>query len=198
LIPIPALSTNEPGTGYVAFKIVSGEKYPSCNFTNMLKFTSKEVDPSTGEPEETGYDDEYQVEDLELGSTDWVIPAFAGSWETVWDGASGGDEATETMILSGAKDIAGRLPWPSLGSNSLNFSQTRSHNLQPCSKCSPWTAVMFLCRTPHTLSSCTAPRFIMERLRSWFAWHIRARRASRCRFVPGARKTVLPLRWWAA
>jgi len=109
LVPIAALSTNEPGTGYVAFKIVSGEKYPSCNFTNILKFTSKEVDPSTGEPEETGYDDEYQVEDLELGSTDWVIPAFASSWDTVWDGSAGGDEATETMVLSGAKDIAGTL-----------------------------------------------------------------------------------------
>jgi coatomer protein complex subunit gamma len=109
LIPIATLSTNEPGTGYVAFKIVSGEKYPSCNFTNILKFTSKEVDPSTGEPEESGYDDEYQVEDLELGSTDWVVPAFAGSWEAVWDSASGGDEARETMVISGAKDIPGTL-----------------------------------------------------------------------------------------
>jgi coatomer subunit gamma len=107
LIPISSLPTNEPGTAYVAFKIVSGEKYPSASFTNILKFTSKEIDPSTGEPEETGYDDEYQIEDLELGGTDWVLPAFAGSWEDVWDSSSGGDEATETLVLSGAKDIPG-------------------------------------------------------------------------------------------
>jgi len=105
LIPVASLSTNDPGTVYVAFKIVSGTSYPSCSFTNILKFTSKEIDPSTGEPEETGYNDEYQIEDLELGGTDWVLPAFAGSWDGVWDGSSGGDEATETLVLSGAKDI---------------------------------------------------------------------------------------------
>lgn len=28
---------------------------------NVLKFTVKEIDPSTGEAEEEGYEDEYQV-----------------------------------------------------------------------------------------------------------------------------------------
>jgi coatomer subunit gamma len=109
LIPIASLATNDPGTVYVAFKNVSGVQYPTCSFTNILKFTSKEIDPSTGEPDDTGYDDEYQIEDLELGGTDYVLPAFAGSWETVWDGTSGRDEATETLVLSNAKDISGKL-----------------------------------------------------------------------------------------
>jgi coatomer subunit gamma len=108
LIPIASLPTNQPGVAYVAFKNVSGATYPTCSFTNIVKFTSKEIDPSTGEPEDTGYDDEYQIEDLELGGTDYVVPAFAGSWEGVWDESAGGDEATETLVLSSVKSIAGK------------------------------------------------------------------------------------------
>lgn len=103
------MNTNEPGTVYVAFRNTSGEPYPSCNFTNTLKFTSKEIDPSTGEPDDRGYDDEYQIEELELGGADWVVPAFAGNWDSVWDsvGSSGsGDTASETLVLGGAKGIA--------------------------------------------------------------------------------------------
>jgi coatomer subunit gamma len=110
LIPITTLKTNEPGTAYVAFKNISGTPYPVCSFTNILKFTSKEIDPTTGEPDATGYEDEYEIETLELGGTDYVVPAFAGSWEAVWDSSSGGDEATETLVLSNAKDISGKAP----------------------------------------------------------------------------------------
>jgi coatomer protein complex subunit gamma len=109
LIPIATLPTNQPGTVYVAFKNVSGAGYPTCSFSNIVKFTSKEIDPSSGEPEEGGYEDEYQIEDFELGGTDYVLPAFAGSWEGVWGDVAGGDEATETLVLSNAKNIAGRL-----------------------------------------------------------------------------------------
>ena len=107
LIPIAQLPTNQPGTAYVAFNNTSGSPYPACSFTNILKFTSKEIDPSTNEPEESGYDDEYQIEDLELGGPDFVIPAFAPSWSGVWDASEGGDQAMETLQLSGIKSIAG-------------------------------------------------------------------------------------------
>jgi len=106
LIPIASLPTNQPGTAYVAFKNVAGTSYPVCSFSNIVKFTSKEIDPSTGEPEDGGYDDEYQIEDLDLGGTDYVVPAFAGSWDGVWEGSAGGDEATETLVLSTTKSIA--------------------------------------------------------------------------------------------
>jgi coatomer protein complex subunit gamma len=112
LIPVASLPTNEPGTAYVAFKNVSGSQYPVCSFTNTLKFTSKEIDPSTGQPDDTGYDDEYEIEDLDVGGTDYVLPAFAGSWEVVWSDTAGGDEATETLVLSNAKDISGSYSLP--------------------------------------------------------------------------------------
>jgi coatomer protein complex subunit gamma len=100
--------TDEPGTIYVSFKKVNGESsFPASTFTNVLKFTTKEIDPTTGEPEESGYDDEYQVEDLELTGSDYVIPTYAGNFNHIWEqvGAAG-EEAEETLVLSGSKSIA--------------------------------------------------------------------------------------------
>lgn len=109
IIPVPKLVTGEPGTVYVSFKRTEADKsYPVTTFTNVLKFTSKEIDPASGEAEEKGYDDEYPIEDLELSGSDYVIPAFAGSFNHVWEQVGGMDkEAVETLQLSSVKSIAG-------------------------------------------------------------------------------------------
>lgn len=112
IIPAAKLSTDEPGTIYVSFKKTQGDgSFSMSSFTNVLRFTTKEIDPSSGEPEESGYEDEYQVEDLELNGSDYVIPAFAGSFNHIWEqiGASG-EEAEETLQLEGMKSIAGKHP----------------------------------------------------------------------------------------
>jgi coatomer protein complex subunit gamma len=111
ILPAAKLITDEPGTIYVSFKKVNGESsFPASSFTNVLKFSTKEIDPTTGEPEESGYDDEYQVEDLELTGSDYVIPTFAGNFNHIWEqvGAQG-EEAEETLQLSNMKSIAGEL-----------------------------------------------------------------------------------------
>ncbi|EZF10272.1 hypothetical protein H112_08466 [Trichophyton rubrum D6] len=111
IVPAPKLVPNEPGLVYVAFKKAGGEHdYPITSFTNVLKFTSKEIDPTTGEPEETGYEDEYQVEDLELTGSDYVVPAFSGNFDHLWEqtGANG-EEASETLQLSNMKGISGKI-----------------------------------------------------------------------------------------
>ncbi|KAI0999402.1 putative coatomer subunit gamma [Podosphaera aphanis] len=108
IISVAKLVTDIPGTVYVAFKKNSGAgSFPATNFTNVLKFTIKEIDPTTGEPEESGYDDEYQVEDLELVGSDYVIPVYAGNFNHIWEqvGATG-EEAEETLQLSGTSSIA--------------------------------------------------------------------------------------------
>ncbi|KAI0839550.1 Coatomer, gamma subunit [Hypoxylon sp. FL0890] len=108
IIQAEKLPTDEPGKIYVAFKKVNGEgSLPIATFSNILKFTSKEIDPTTNEPEETGYDDEYEVSDFELAGSDYVIPTFAGNFNHVWEqvGAAG-EEAEETMQLSGVNSIA--------------------------------------------------------------------------------------------
>ncbi|KAF2805260.1 Coatomer, gamma subunit [Mytilinidion resinicola] len=108
VIPAPKLVTNEPGTVYVSFKRLETEsQFIAASFTNTLRFTSKEIDPSTGEPEDgDGYEDEYQVEDLELTGADYLVPAYAGSFDNVWEQAGAGEEATETLQLSNVKSIA--------------------------------------------------------------------------------------------
>ncbi|KAL6857914.1 coatomer subunit gamma [Amphichorda felina] len=102
------LPTDEPGKVYVAFQKVNGENsLPVSTFSNVLKFTSKEIDPSTGEPEETGYDDEYEISEFDLTGSDYIIPTFASNFNHLWEqiGASG-EEAEETLQLSGMKSIA--------------------------------------------------------------------------------------------
>ena len=108
-IPISKLITDEPGTVYVSFRKVTESTFPVTSFTNVLKFMTKEIDPSSGEPDENGFEDEYEVEDLELLGSDYILPAFAGSFDHVWEqtGANG-DEASETLQLSNVKSIAGK------------------------------------------------------------------------------------------
>ncbi|KAF2109585.1 coatomer subunit gamma [Lophiotrema nucula] len=107
IIPAPKLVTNEPGTVYVSFKRLETEsQFIATTFTNVLKFTTKEIDPSTGEPEDgEGYEDEYQVEDLDLNGADYIVPAYAGSFDNVWEQANG-DSAVETLQLGNMKSIA--------------------------------------------------------------------------------------------
>ncbi|MCJ1431610.1 coatomer subunit gamma [Xylographa pallens] len=107
IIPVSRLNTDEPGTIYVSFKKIGESPFAVTSFTNVLKFTSKEIDPTTGEPDQSGYDDEYEVESLELNGSDYVSPAFAGSFDHVWEqtGANG-DEASETLQLANTKSLA--------------------------------------------------------------------------------------------
>ena len=109
IIQAEKLPTDEPGKVYVAFKKATGEgSMVTSSFTNILKFTSKEIDPSTNEPEDTGYDDEYEVSEFDLAGSDYVVPAFAGNFAHIWEqvGASG-EEAEETLQLASVNSIAG-------------------------------------------------------------------------------------------
>ncbi|KAI2639287.1 adaptin N terminal region-domain-containing protein [Xylaria nigripes] len=108
IIPAEKLETDEPGKVYVAFKKIGGEKsIATSSFSNVLKFTSKEIDPTTNEPEETGYDDEYEVAEFDLAGSDYVIPTFASNFNHIWEqvGAAG-EEAEETLQLSNMNSIA--------------------------------------------------------------------------------------------
>lgn len=146
IIPAAKLATDEPGTIYVSFKKSNGEaSFPASSFTNVLKFTTKEIDPTTGEPEESGYDDEYQVEDLELNGSDYVVPAFAGNFNHIWEqvGASG-EEAEETLQLSGVKSIAGKSSIKNLEPEYANRDQMQRNNLPRPFHYNLWMVQMYL------------------------------------------------------
>ncbi|KAK8230360.1 adaptin N terminal region-domain-containing protein [Phyllosticta capitalensis] len=109
---VPELRTQQSGAVYVRFKKANGaEDFVSDNLTNVLRFTVKEVDPKTDEMQEDGYQDEYPVEDLTLNVADFVIPAYAGSFDHVW-GQSYADEDTQTLQLSLTKiqDAVDQIP----------------------------------------------------------------------------------------
>ncbi|PSS03240.1 coatomer subunit gamma [Coniella lustricola] len=108
IIEAEKLNQNEPGKVYVAFKKSGGEgSLPVTSFSNTLKFTSKEIDPTTNEPEDTGYEDEYEVAEFDLAGSDYVIPTYASNFAHLWEqvGAAG-EEAEETLQLSSIKSIA--------------------------------------------------------------------------------------------
>jgi coatomer protein complex subunit gamma len=44
----------------------------------------KEVDPSSGEVEEEGYDDEYTLEELEVTAADYVKPRLVPNFRKAW------------------------------------------------------------------------------------------------------------------
>lgn len=109
IIEAERLVQNEPGKVYVAFKKTGGEgSLPVTSISSNLKFISKEIDPSTNEPEDSGFDDEYEVSEFDLAGSDYVIPTYASNFAHLWEqiGASG-EEAEETLQLSSMKSIAG-------------------------------------------------------------------------------------------
>ncbi|KAK2442627.1 coatomer subunit gamma [Trifolium repens] len=77
-----------PGVTYVAFKKPEGVIIAIGKFSNMLRFTVKEVDPSTGEAEGDGVEHEYRLENLEVVAADYilpigVVPNFWNIWKTL-------------------------------------------------------------------------------------------------------------------
>ncbi|KAF8482068.1 adaptin N terminal region-domain-containing protein [Russula ochroleuca] len=106
IIPVPALSpANSPGVVYVSFTREAPEDYPTASFPCVLKFVSKEVDPATGEPEAEGYEDEYQLEEVELAAGgDYIIPSYS-NFSAEWDRLRTGASITETFTLSSMESI---------------------------------------------------------------------------------------------
>src|ERR1700675_3425839 len=86
IIPIPSVTAaTSPSIVYVSFTRDEPEQYSTASFQCLLKFVSKVLDPSTGEPEEEGYEDEYQLEEVELSAGgDYIIPSYA-TFGSEWD-----------------------------------------------------------------------------------------------------------------
>jgi coatomer protein complex subunit gamma len=108
IIPLPSLSAaTSPGIIYVSLTRDSPQNYAIASFQCSLKFVSKELDPSTGEPEADGYEDEYQLEEVELSAgSDYIIPSYA-SFSSEWDRLRSGATAMDTFALSSLESIKG-------------------------------------------------------------------------------------------
>lgn len=108
IIPVPSVtSANSPGIVYVSFTRADPTTYTIVSFGCTLKFISKELDPATQEPEEEGYEDEYQLEDVELSAGgDYIIPSYA-TFGSEWDRMRSAPSATETFLLGAMDSLKG-------------------------------------------------------------------------------------------
>ncbi|KAF2075932.1 hypothetical protein CYY_002780 [Polysphondylium violaceum] len=79
-IPIEILNFDEIQSCFVAIRY-HPDNLPLCNFKNTLKFRTKEIDPSTGEPDDQGYDDQYSIEELEVSVKDFIQRTFVTNWK---------------------------------------------------------------------------------------------------------------------
>jgi coatomer subunit gamma len=107
IIPAPSISNAAPATIYVSFSRSDGITFDVATFSNVLKFTSKEVDPDTGDPEEGGYDDEYEVDVLTLNAGDYFLPTYIGNFQGMWDFMGVHNEVSDTFALTSMKSIQG-------------------------------------------------------------------------------------------
>jgi hypothetical protein len=144
IIQLSSLSvSSSPGILYVSFTRDDPSAFAMTSFSCVLKFISKEVDPATGEPEEEGYEDEYQLEDVELSAGgDYLIPSYA-NFSAEWDRLKSGATATETFALSAMESIKGShrySPDPSLRRVHGIRSGLRLNCRNPRSRAAGWLA----------------------------------------------------------
>jgi len=99
-LPCASLPYGTPGAAYTCLRRAEGA--PTGSLPCTLKFIVKDVDPSTGEPDadDTGYDDEYNLEDLELAAADFMRRVPVVDFRTAWETMGNGAEVVETFSLS--------------------------------------------------------------------------------------------------
>jgi len=99
-IPCPKLEYSVPGVCYVSLEIP--ESILSCTgaCSTTLKFTVKDCDPTTGEPDsDRGYEDDYVLEDVEIGVSDHVQRVAKTSFGTAWEEMGSTNELQEIFSL---------------------------------------------------------------------------------------------------
>ncbi|RLN89963.1 hypothetical protein BBJ28_00006301 [Nothophytophthora sp. Chile5] len=92
IVPLDKLAYGKTGSCYVCVQYIGDGVYPIVQLANVeLKFKVHEVNPSTGEVEDDGFDEEYPMEDMEIGAADLMakVPVndFRSAWEHIGDGA---------------------------------------------------------------------------------------------------------------
>ena len=58
---------------------------PFGRMVSTLKFVVKEIDPSTGDEEEDGFEDEYPLEDVYCSPGDYLQPTKISNFRNAWD-----------------------------------------------------------------------------------------------------------------
>lgn len=88
VIPCAKLPYNETGSTYVIIEFPQDLGNSAASFCATLKFSVKDCDPNTGEPDsDEGYDDEYMLEDLEISVADQIQKVAKTNFANAWSAA---------------------------------------------------------------------------------------------------------------
>jgi len=86
-IPRNSIKYGESGNCFTVLERNPDVELVPSQFTCELRFSVVPVDPSSGEDEGEPYEDEYPMEDLEIGTSDFMakvtVPDFRKAWETI-------------------------------------------------------------------------------------------------------------------
>ncbi|ESQ50919.1 hypothetical protein EUTSA_v10022539mg [Eutrema salsugineum] len=100
-----SLPYDSPGQAFVAFEKPEG--VPAVGkFSNTLTFIVKEVDQNTGEPEDDGVEDEYQLEDLEVVSADYMVKVGVSNFRNAWENMDPENELVDEYGLGQRDSLA--------------------------------------------------------------------------------------------
>ncbi|CAA7387861.1 unnamed protein product [Spirodela intermedia] len=103
--PLRFLPYNSPGQTFVAFEKPAGAATVG-KFSNLMKFFVKEVDPSTGEAEEEGAEDEYQLEDVEVSAADYMLKVGVSNFRNAWESLGPDNERVDEYGLGARETLA--------------------------------------------------------------------------------------------
>lgn len=100
VVPAPVARYGEPALCYVCLERV-GEPV-ATTISCELHFNFVQVDPATGEVEgdDTGYDEEYPLEPVELSTNDYMAKVAHGDFRRNWDQMGTDGEVLEKYALS--------------------------------------------------------------------------------------------------
>ncbi|KAJ3055120.1 Coatomer subunit gamma-2 [Rhizophlyctis rosea] len=103
-LPIPKLAYDVPATAYIVLRRPGGVT-PTATFSNVMKFIVKDCDPATGEADEEGFEDEYELEDMDVSMADYVLPSYIVDFKRSWEEIGGDNEIVETYALTNSASI---------------------------------------------------------------------------------------------
>ncbi|KAL0365507.1 UNVERIFIED_CONTAM: Coatomer subunit gamma-2 [Sesamum angustifolium] len=103
--PLRSLPYDTPGQTFVAFEKPEGVPADG-KFSNVLRFTVKEVDPSTGESEDDGVEDEYQLEDFEVVAADYILKVGVSNFKNAWESLGPDGERIDEYGLGPRESLA--------------------------------------------------------------------------------------------
>lgn len=107
IVPAGRLAYGEPSRTFVAIDRVDGV-YPRGDLGCTLKFSVKDVDTSTGEADEEGYEDEYGLDGITIGTGQLMAkPAeLPASFKSAWEALGPENEVGDSFMLEEHDNIS--------------------------------------------------------------------------------------------